>query len=289
MVSSPYKHKLRHEIVDDLADINISDPICMEVDQTGMELHERSTKKIANEGLLSPWLNVFDKIRGRISHCAQCEDMVHHFVRMMRFDYKGISMKMRIYENGRPTWAELRFGDFYMTSGWRFTSTINFLVETVVTHTCLARNVADFYKHLGSMGNGTCVMEEFRFFSWNSVVFRMSTRTEGDGHSLVVTTDSFRKRLNYGQILRAWHGNFGERAEFVGLHCLMTNTGVSRSWCPDLLRTLTKLCVTLGREDYLSIAVSRYCSFSLMCTCVGRSCCHVPQIGYRLCKPVYTS
>ena len=56
----------------------------------------------------------------------------------------------------------------------------------------------------------------------------------------------------------------GERAEFVGLHCLMTNTGVSRSWGPDLLHTLTKLCVTLGREDYLSIAVSRYCSFSLM-------------------------
>ena len=58
-------------------------------------------------------------------------------------------MKVKVMLNGRPTYIELKFKDFYMTSGWRFTSTINFLVETIVTHTCLARNVSTFYKVLG--------------------------------------------------------------------------------------------------------------------------------------------
>ena len=39
----------------------------------------------------------------------------------------------------------------------------------------------------------------------------------------------------------------------------MTPDGISATWCPDLLRTLSKMSVTLGRKDYLSIAVSGYC------------------------------
>ena len=140
-------------------------------------MHERSSRQIASDGLLSPWLTVFERIRTRLNKSSQCEDVIHYFTRMMKFDYSGISIKMKIYVDGRARWANIRFHDFYMTSGWRFTSTINFLVETVATHTTLGTNVLSFYEKLGSLPNGECIMQKFTFISWRRTQFHMSTRT----------------------------------------------------------------------------------------------------------------
>ena len=80
---------------------------------------------------------------------------------MIKFDYNGIAMNIAVQTDGRPKKLCIRFRDFYMTSGWRFTSTINFLVETIVTHTCLAKNAGAFYKLRGSKPDGEVVMEKF--------------------------------------------------------------------------------------------------------------------------------
>ena len=58
----------------------------------------------------------------------------------------------------------------------------------------------------------------------------------------------------------------GERFdhEFVGLHMLMGEHGVSKCWCPDLTWCLSKMTVTVGRENFQTIGVACYCSFALM-------------------------
>ena len=72
--------------------------------------------------------------------------------------------------------------------------------------------------------------------------------------------------------LRGWKQSSSLSSPDHGLSSsdtLMTTEGLRLTWCPDLLRTLTKMCVTLGRKEHLSIAASRYCSYSLMWSIVS--------------------
>ena len=48
----------------------------------------------------------------------------------------------------------------------------------------------------------------------------------------------------------------GERLEFVGLHMLIGEKGITQRWCPDLARSLSKMSNRLGRKNFKEIAVS---------------------------------
>ena len=61
------KHKLRQEVAEDLRPVRVNQPIGIDVDQTGMELHERCTRQVCNDGLLAPWLRLFAKTKHHIN------------------------------------------------------------------------------------------------------------------------------------------------------------------------------------------------------------------------------
>ena len=83
------------------------------------------------------------------------------------------AMQIAVQVDGRPSMLLLRFAGYYMTSGWRFTSTINYLVETIVTHTCLARNAKAFYELRGRSEDGSVKMEDFKVISWEGQEFQI--------------------------------------------------------------------------------------------------------------------
>ena len=85
-------HKLRGEVMEDLQGIHIADSVGIEVDQTGMELHERCSRKVCPEGLLTPWMNLFSKIKPMIFDIAQINGAFHDY-RALSFDVQGMGHK----------------------------------------------------------------------------------------------------------------------------------------------------------------------------------------------------
>ena len=129
-------------IAEDFQAMRLNDPVGIEVDQTGMELHERCTRKVCNEGLWAPWLNLFSRIKGRVMRCEQYDTVIMYVMRALKFDFQGTSMKVTVETDGVRRLIDISFLDLYMTSGWRLTSTINFLVEKVATLCCLTLSTA---------------------------------------------------------------------------------------------------------------------------------------------------
>jgi len=101
-----------------------------EIDQTGMELHERCNRQ--GVGLLSYTYNALMRINKRISQKINAEFSGLHEAKIV-YDVKhGMQLKFRIKGDDVPkdAWFIAKFPDTYLDSGWALTSGVNFINET---------------------------------------------------------------------------------------------------------------------------------------------------------------
>jgi len=100
-----------------------------EIDQTGMELHERCNRH--GEGLLGYTYNALMRINRRVSHKVNGEFTNLHEAKIV-YDVKtGMRIRFRIKcsEVPKETWFTAKFPDMYLDSGWALTSGVNFVNE----------------------------------------------------------------------------------------------------------------------------------------------------------------
>jgi hypothetical protein len=111
-----------------------------EIDQTGMELHERCNKH--GEGLLGYTYNALLRINRRVSHKINAEFVGLHEAKIC-YDVKtGMSIRFRIKgpEVPKEAWFVAKFPDMYLDSGWALTSGVNFINELSGVFSSITKN-----------------------------------------------------------------------------------------------------------------------------------------------------
>lgn len=100
-----------------------------EIDQTGMELHERCSRQ--GEGLLGYTYNALLRINRRLSHKINGEFTNLHEAKIVHDVKTGMRVRFRVRcpDVPKETWFTARFGDMYLDSGWALTSGVNFINE----------------------------------------------------------------------------------------------------------------------------------------------------------------
>lgn len=144
--SMSIKHRPREEVLNDFAEM-MKDPwgqksksavkrvlkyietCAWEIDQTGMELHERCNKH--GEGLLGYTYNALLRINRRISHKINGEFTDLHEAKIVHDVKTGMHIRFRIKDPVVPkeVWFTAKFPDMYLDSGWALTSGVNFINE----------------------------------------------------------------------------------------------------------------------------------------------------------------
>lgn len=131
----------------------------IEVDQTGMELHERWNKE-TGEGLHKWVFKILKKIAKRCE--GRCLDFAVNWWNL-RVAVDEAGMQYVVFDknsaNGHIKMAPLRFcfEDWYMPSGWRFTSSINHFVEFAATMCSLCMNPEIIFNQAASNPETTWV------------------------------------------------------------------------------------------------------------------------------------
>jgi hypothetical protein len=111
-----------------------------EIDQTGMELHERCNKH--GEGLLGYTYNALMRINQRVAHKVNAEFVNLHDAKIA-YDVKtGMRIRFRIKDPVLPkeAWFTAKFPDMYLDSGWALTSGVNFINELSGTYSSIVDN-----------------------------------------------------------------------------------------------------------------------------------------------------
>ena len=100
-----------------------------EIDQTGMELHERCNKH--GEGLLGYTYNALMYINERIAHKLNAEFVGLHSAKIVLDVKQGMRIRFRMkgFEFAKDRWFTAKFPDMYLDSGWLLTSGVNFINE----------------------------------------------------------------------------------------------------------------------------------------------------------------
>ena len=141
------KHRPREEVLDSFGKMmmdpwhdkkrvangnapRVAESCSWEIDQTGMELHERCDRH--GEGLLGYTYNALIRINKRISHKINAEFSELHEAKIVYDVQHGMQLKFRIKGDDIPkdTWFVAKFPDTYLDSGWALTSGVNFINET---------------------------------------------------------------------------------------------------------------------------------------------------------------
>lgn len=123
-----------------------------EIDQTGMELHERCNRH--GEGLLGYTYNALMRINNRVSHKVNGEFTGLHEAKIVYDVKSGMRIRFRIKSPDVPkeTWFTAKFADMYLDSGWALTSGVNFSNELSGVFSSITENpehLFAFNKHTG--------------------------------------------------------------------------------------------------------------------------------------------
>lgn len=113
---------------------------CWEIDQTGMELHERCNRH--GEGLLGYTYNALMRINNHVSHKINGEFTGLHEAKIA-YDVKtGMRLRFRIRCPTVPkdAWFTAKFPDMYLDSGWALTSGVNFINELSGVYASIVEN-----------------------------------------------------------------------------------------------------------------------------------------------------
>jgi hypothetical protein len=100
-----------------------------EIDQTGMELHERCSRQ--GEGLLGYTYNALLRINSHVSHKMNGQFCGLHEAKIVHDVKTGMRIRFRIKGEALPkeSWFTAKFPDMYLDSGWALTSGVNFINE----------------------------------------------------------------------------------------------------------------------------------------------------------------
>lgn len=140
------KHRPREEVLDDFAKMMMDpfndkkrirqglQPRCpktcvWEIDQTGMELHERCDRH--GVGILSYTYNALIRINQVVRRKLNAEFATLHEAKIVYDVKNGMRLRFRIKapEVAADRWFVAKFPDMYMDSGWLLTSGVNFVNE----------------------------------------------------------------------------------------------------------------------------------------------------------------
>lgn len=243
----------------------------MEVDQTGMELHERIDND--GSGLMAGIMTVIQKILRVI------DGRFHNpHGDAISFKYKderkrGMRIKINLGVGGVFT---MSYNDWFMTSGWLLTSVVNFLNELAATMSCMASNphkLLAVNKKTGKLylDEGT---HDFKFTSLfeNGRQFYWFGKVEGDDLAASISRwmtqyigDIERNYALLGMSSKLKFMNSG-RLEFVGLHSEIEDGRPTGRYIPDLKRTLTKIgtCTLSSATNPHTAMASRFQSLGYM-------------------------
>lgn len=105
-----------------------------EVDQTGMELHERCSKE--GDGVMGHFLSLLQHINTIIAPKLQAKLVGLHGAKLEADVKSGMILKLTL-EGVKLT---ARFPDLYLDSGWLLTSLMNFMNECFVTYSAHVSN-----------------------------------------------------------------------------------------------------------------------------------------------------
>jgi len=100
-----------------------------EIDQTGMELHERCNRH--GEGILGYTYNALLRINNHVSHKINGEFTGLHEAKIVHDVKTGMHIRFRMKgpEVPKEAWFTAKFPDMYLDSGWLLTSGVNFMNE----------------------------------------------------------------------------------------------------------------------------------------------------------------
>jgi len=149
MMKDPFGDKKR--AVDGIAP-RVPDTCCWEIDQTGMELHERCSKQ--GEGLLGYTYNSLLRINRHISHKLNGEFTGLHEAKIVHDVKTGMRLRFRMKNPDVPkeTWFTAKFPDMYLDSGWALTSGVNFMNELSGVFSSIVENPEHLFARNGDTG-----------------------------------------------------------------------------------------------------------------------------------------
>lgn len=153
------KHRPRGEVLDEFAKVMANpwgtrpggppgllnstqprDTCAWEIDQTGMELHERCNRH--GEGLLGYTYNLLMRINDHVAHKLNAEFVGLHSAKIVLDVKTGMRIRFRMRDPGLPKdqWFTAKFPDMYLDSGWALTSGVNFINELSGTFASICEN-----------------------------------------------------------------------------------------------------------------------------------------------------
>lgn len=246
----------------------------LEIDQTKMESHVRMKQ---HEGLMFPVKAIHDDIV-RNGRDMITPTVVRWFSAINQDDrMKGMSMAVPGDEHNEG--FLMKYDDYYMPSGWRFTSSANFLVELGVTMSAICRNPERLWAMDPATGKthlegGT---HDFMFMSLcpgkNDKHVYLRPRVEGDDvgahcsdHVEEYKDLVLRNFEDAGMSTKMVIVNNG-RGEFVGLHFPIKDGCIDQNvpWVPAVARGLAKIGVITGAGDSpAAIAYPKFLSLAAM-------------------------
>lgn len=244
------------------------EPLCAwEIDQTGMELHERCNQK--GEGVLGYTYDALMRIDQRVSHKLNGQFSNLHEAKTVFDIQKGMRLRFRVKDPDVPVgmWFTAKFPDMYLDSGWLLTSGVNFMNELSAVLSSFTSNP----EHILAINNKT---GKFRVrdkdFTWefksipmyqteestevSTFTIRLRGIIEGDdgaGAASRCLADP-RNGGKFGLIVAALEelGYSGKlevmvhgRLELIGAHYPVRDGKVTREvpWCPAVSRYISKL------------------------------------------------
>lgn len=283
------KGEAREHVLDRLlkeyAQATKEETCCFEVDQTGMEIHERYNKFTG--GLLHGPYKILQKIHeflmrrheARLSH-------LHHA--KIYFDAQH-GMRYKFVLGGKNGYnLTAKFPDLPMDSGWLLTSVVNAINEFAATFCCFCANPDElFTKCKNPQGFFELhIMKGDHHWTFTSVPLKQADGTyksikiiwkmkvEGDDGA-GLTARILAQFENY-KIIEANYAELGldsklklivdGRLEFIGVHMLVKDgkTDVSFPWSPAISRSMLKLGTLASNEITEQAMIARSLSLAYM-------------------------
>jgi hypothetical protein len=252
----------------------------IEVDQTSMELHEKysGTLGFAME-IIFEIMRVLITVLPEAAYVRACFNVIE-------YDANGFRVRFTPRQpnaQGLFTPIYLSFDELFMTSGWKFTSSVNHVNETGATLSALSKNPesifylpakanrvlqgsAPYPLTLHELGKFRC-----RFDShWDKPIY-IDLAIEGD--DVGGRTSAF--AIEHQTQIEKHYSDMGYssklkfvtngRVEFVGIHFIFTDGKSSPLWVPDVFRAIVKVgtCTTTSKQPKLAMIV-RFCSLAYM-------------------------
>jgi hypothetical protein len=266
-----------------------------EIDQTGMELHERCSK--TGEGTLGHFLALLQKLTAMLATKLEGKLCGLAGARISYDIEKG--MILTITDKNHKLIA--RFPDLYLGSGWYLTSLLNFLNEKFALYACHLSNPQRLFAYNNKTGRyrieeGThdhiydsvalpvdepilsgvalTVPASASPFAPSTVVRKVYFNDFVEGDDGVFRTDKIFKRFQ--KIIEA---NFAEigfssklkyvadgRVEFIGVHFFAAGGSISKTvpWVPAIGRYLLKLGVNVSSNPSRAADVARCSALSVL-------------------------